>query len=175
MGFFRSAFVVARKDISYMIRRRETLLWTFRHAGRIFLLYWHRDPRIRGVRSPERKDPLAIRGGANGGFLVDEIVRRLEAQQYAVMRIEPPIGFAQAVPGTMVMFTGLVLLTSGARHARHRARSRPAATACVGTHFAGRDRVRQMDGADDAGPHRAARTRGRPVAAVHRAVPTTNE
>ena len=29
-------------------------------------------------------------------------------------RIEPPIGFAQAVPGTMVMFTMLVLLTSGA-------------------------------------------------------------
>ena len=26
----------------------------------------------------------------------------------------PPIGFSQAVPGTMVMFTMLVLLTSGA-------------------------------------------------------------
>ncbi len=29
-------------------------------------------------------------------------------------RLVPPIGFAQAVPGTMVMFTMLVLLTSGA-------------------------------------------------------------
>jgi hypothetical protein len=29
-------------------------------------------------------------------------------------RLEPPVGFAQAVPGTMVMFTMIVLLTSGA-------------------------------------------------------------
>lgn len=34
--------------------------------------------------------------------------------EQAGQRIEPPSGFAQAIPGTMVMFTMLVLLTSGA-------------------------------------------------------------
>jgi ABC-type Na+ efflux pump permease subunit len=164
----------------------------------------------------DQKSPLAVRGGENGGFLVDELLRRLEAQNFEIVRpasdtefraqsrrliipapaagyssfteavlarqpqvltferrgesittnyeqlriarasyevlgdlaavkmagtapspqafaalqampraltltvkpagrrIDPPTGFSQAIPGTMVMFTMLVLLTSGA-------------------------------------------------------------
>jgi ABC-type Na+ efflux pump permease subunit len=214
-SFFSSAWFIARKDVSYMIRRRETILWTFVMPVVFFYFIGTVTGGFAGP-SPDHKDALAIRGGANGGFLVDEIVRRLEAQRFEIIRpgtpeafakygrrltiptpaaphedftsavlagqrqtmsferdgdamngnydqvrvaravyevvadlavvkvngqpvtpasfaairatprtltltvspagrrIEPPIGFSQAVPGTMVMFTMLVLLTSGA-------------------------------------------------------------
>lgn len=215
MDFFRSAFFIARKDVAYMIRRRETILWTFVMPVVFFYFIGTVTGGFAGP-SPDRKDRLAIRGDANGGFLVDEVVHRLEAQRFEIVRpandkefatfarrltipapeapypdftaavlagkpqtlqfdrdgdamngnydqvrvaravyevladlavvrmngqptapasfaaiaamprsltltvtpagkrLEPPIGFAQAVPGTMVMFTMLVLLTSGA-------------------------------------------------------------
>jgi ABC-2 type transport system permease protein len=213
--FFSSAWFIARKDVAYMIRRRETILWTFVMPVVFFYFIGTVTGGFAGP-SPDRRDPLAVRGGVNGGFLVDELIHRLEAQRYdivrpatdeafakfarrltipappppyetftaavlagqqqtvafdrqgdamggnydqvrvaravyevvadlAVVKIngqpaapdsfkaiaamprtltltvtpagkrpEPPVGFAQAVPGTMVMFTMLVLLTSGA-------------------------------------------------------------
>ncbi len=215
MTFFKAAWFIAIKDVAFMIRRRETILWTFVMPVVFFYFIGTVTGGFAGP-SPDRKDPLALRGDANGGFLMEEIVHRLEAQQYEIVRpatdqefnkvtrrltipapqesfatftdavlhgqrqtlsferqgdsmdgnydqvriaravyevvadlavvklngqqpskesfaaiaatprnltltvkpaghhVEPPIGFAQAVPGTMVMFTMLVLLTSGA-------------------------------------------------------------
>jgi len=215
MSFFQSALFIARKDVAYLVTRRETMLWTF-VMPIVFFYFIGTVTAGFGRPSPNQRDRLAIRGGVNGGFLVDELIRKLEAQQYEVVRpetdeafakfgrrltippptpphetftaavlagarqtlsferqgdamngnydqvrvaravyevvadlavvnvnghppspesfaaiaamprtltltvtpagkrIEPPIGFAQAVPGTMVMFTMLVLLTSGA-------------------------------------------------------------
>jgi ABC-type Na+ efflux pump permease subunit len=215
MTFLSAAWFVARKDVGHMIRRRETILWTFVMP---IVFFYFIGTVTGGFGGPggDRIDPLAVRGGANGGFLMDELTRRLEAQHYKVerpendaafakfsrqltipnpappyatfteavlagqrqaltfehqgdamdgnydqvrvaravyevvadlavvrmngqavapasfaaiaamprnltlsvtpagRRVQPPIGFAQAVPGTMVMFTMLVLLTSGA-------------------------------------------------------------
>jgi ABC-type Na+ efflux pump permease subunit len=215
MSFFSSAFFIARKDVAYLLTRRETILWTFVMPIVFFYFIGTVTGGFAGP-APGSKDRLAVRGGVNGGFLVDEIVRRLEAQRYEIgrpatdaefatfarrltipaptppyetftdavlagqrqtlsfdrqgdamngnydqvrvaravyevvadlavvktngqapsaeafaaiaamprtltltvkpagKRLEPPLGFAQAVPGTMVMFTMLVLLTSGA-------------------------------------------------------------
>ena len=214
INLLRGAWFVATKDVTYLLRRRETLLWTFLMP----VVFFYFIGTVMGGFGPsgDRRTALAVRGGTNGGFLVDEIMRRLDAQQYDIVkpdtedafakssrrliipnppapyptftaaalagqqqtltfehsgdplggnydqvkiaravyevvadlavvrmnrqtadassfaalaamprsltlsvtsagkRLVPPLGFAQAVPGTMVMFTMLVLLTSGA-------------------------------------------------------------
>jgi ABC-2 type transport system permease protein len=210
------ALFLARRDLAYLLRQRETLLWVFVMP---VIFFYFIGTVTGGFGSPagsaDRPDPLALEAPADGGVLVDEIVRRLEQQRFRVVRPEtaedlarysrrlvipqpeghatvtdavlagerlavtlerrgddlaasfdrvrvsraiytvvadlavlkgdaeapsadgfarlaaaprnltiqvtmagrqqdPPTGFAQAVPGTMVMFTMLVLLTSGA-------------------------------------------------------------
>jgi ABC-2 type transport system permease protein len=210
-----SALVLARADLIYMLSRRETIMWVFVMPV-IFFYFIGTVTAGFGGRAPGTRDTIAVRGGQGGGLVMDELVRRLEAQDYTVARpesdeefarfarqltipapapphatiteavlagepqtlrfrrdgdalaagydqvrvaravyevladlavlridgveptadafgrlaeapraltlsvrsagrrVEPPSGFAQAVPGTLVMFTMLVLLTSGA-------------------------------------------------------------
>lgn len=208
----KAAFI-ARADLAFMLRQRETLLWVFVMPAIFFYFIGTVTGGMSGP-SDARPDPIALRAPARGGFVVDELVRRLEEQGYEVRRpegdafdrfarrltipapashasvtdavlageqltvtfdrrgdaldadfdrfrvsravyavvadlavlkregqpitpeafhrlaamprqmtlsvrpagrrVEPPSGFSQAVPGTMVMFTMLVLLTSGA-------------------------------------------------------------
>ena len=211
----RQAWFIARTDVARMLRQRETLLWVFVMP---ILFFYFIGTVTGGFDGPsgDRKDPLAVRGADHGGFLVDELIRRLEAQNFEIRRpasdaaflaesrrliipvpkegagsftdavlagqpqilaferrdesptgnfdqiriaraayevlgdlaavkiagndpipqsfaelrampraltltvkpagrrLDPPSGFSQAIPGTMVMFTMLVLLTSGA-------------------------------------------------------------
>jgi len=205
----RSALFIARADLKFMLRQRETLLWVFAMP----VLFFYFIGTVTGgfaSGTGERPDPLALQTAAPAGPILDEIVHRLEQQHYRVdrpatpadldgysrrlivptftdddvrarrqvkatfelrgdgmgatldqfrvsralytvvadlavlessgqsvtaeafralasaprqltltvtsagKRREPPAGFSQAVPGTMVMFTMLVLLTSGA-------------------------------------------------------------
>ena len=205
----RSAAFIARADLWFMLRQRETLLWVFAMP----LLFFYFIGTVTGGfggDSRDRPDPLALQTPATGGVVLDAIVHRLEQRnfhvdrpatpaalapysrqlaippftdesvragnqvratlvlrtegpsgsldQFRVMRAlygvvadlavlkatgqpitrealqavaaaprqltlsvmpagkrqDPPSGFAQAVPGTMVMFTMLILLTSGA-------------------------------------------------------------
>ena len=204
----RDAWFIARKDVQYMLRNRETILWTF-FMPIVFFFFIGTATGGFGGRGTSR-DRIAVRAPDDAGFLVEETVRRLEELEYQVarpgtdeefatyrrrlefpaaftdsvlagrqatvhlrrrgtgtdadydqvrvgravytvladliatretgagpspesfatldamprsLRLEvvpagerhdPPRGFAQAVPGTMVMFTLLVLLTSGA-------------------------------------------------------------
>jgi ABC-type Na+ efflux pump permease subunit len=211
----RQAWFIARTDVARMLRQRETLLWVFVMP---ILFFYFIGTVTGGFNGPggDRKDPLAVSGADGGGFLVDELIRRLEAQNFEIRRpasdeafraegrrliipvpkegsatftdavlaghsqvltferreespsgnfdqiriaraayevlgdlaavkiagndpapqafadvrairraltltvkpagrrLDPPSGFSQAIPGTMVMFTMLVLLTSGA-------------------------------------------------------------
>jgi ABC-type Na+ efflux pump permease subunit len=208
------ASFIARRDLAYMLRQRETLLWVFVMPA-LFFYFTGTVTGGFGNRGGDRRDAIALQAPPDGGLVVDEIARRLEEQQYRVVRPatseerarysrrlvipapathasvteavlagealtitlerrgdelassfdqvrvsravytvvadlavlktagrpasaeafaalaaaprnltltvtsagrrqDPPVGFAQAVPGTMVMFTMLVLLTSGA-------------------------------------------------------------
>lgn len=206
--WLRSAAFIARTDVSFMLRQRETLLWVFVMP---LLFFYFIGTVTAGFAGPrEAGDPLALQTTASGGVVLDAIVKRLEDRDYrverpatpaalepyarrltlsdftdssvavgtrlqatfeqkgdglaasfdefrvaralytvsadlAVLKVtgqpvtadalktlaaaprqlalsvrpagrreEPPAGFSQAVPGTMVMFTMLVLLTSGA-------------------------------------------------------------
>jgi ABC-type multidrug transport system permease subunit len=204
----RDAWFLARKDVQFMLRKRETLLWTF-VMPIVFFYFIGAATGGFGGHGP-RKDVIALAAPANAGFLVEQIAARLAERDYDVVRtdaaidstqyrrwlqvpaaftdsvlaghamvvtlrrrgtgvaadydqtrvgravytvladlvatresgaapdsatfaalasmpralklevapagkrVDPPSGFAQAVPGTMVMFTLLVLLTSGA-------------------------------------------------------------
>jgi ABC-2 type transport system permease protein len=209
-----NAAFIARADLAFMLRQRETLLWLFLMPGLFFYFIGTVSGGMSGP-SDARPDPLALRAPASSGVILDQLVRRLEEQNYEVLRPQaddafsayarrltipapssqatvseavlageqlvvtfdrrgdplasdfdryrvsravyavvadlavmksegrpitaeefsrlrelprqltlavrtagrrpdPPSGFAQAVPGTMVMFTMLVLLTSGA-------------------------------------------------------------
>ena len=207
--WIRSAAFIARSDLSFMLRQRETLLWTFAMP----LLFFYFIGTVTGGfggGDPNRSDPIALETPAVDGVILDAIVQRLREQNFRVerpassaaleeysrrlripaftddsiragtqvqatfelrgddiaasldqfrvsralysvvadlavlkttgqpvtaeafaslasaprqvtlavtsagRREDPPEGFAQAVPGTMVMFTMLILLTSGA-------------------------------------------------------------
>jgi ABC-type Na+ efflux pump permease subunit len=205
----RDAWFIARKDVQYLLRQRETLLWTFLMPIVFFYFIGTITGGFGGGGGP-RRDPIAVRVPADAGVLAGHFVARLEGLRFAVnrdasdeafaasprrvtippgftdsvlagrpvkvvleregggpesqydevrvqralytvladrvvlaeegraltaaaldslrtaprpltlaitaagARREPPVGFAQAIPGTMTMFTLLVMLTSGA-------------------------------------------------------------
>ena len=67
-----------------MLRARETLLWLF-VMPILFSIHRHM---IGGFDGPagDPKDPLAVRGADGAGFLADEFLRRLEAQNFEIRR-----------------------------------------------------------------------------------------
>jgi ABC-type Na+ efflux pump permease subunit len=204
----RSVAFIARSDLAFMLRQRETLLWVFAMP---LLFFYFIGTVTGGFGSPrDPTDPIALQTPASGGVVLDAIVQRLKEQNFRVLRPataaalepysrrllipaftddsirvrtqlqatfeqrgdglgadldqfrvgraiysvvadlavlqstgqaltrdtlarlastprrvtlsvapagrrdDPPSGFSQAVPGTMVMFTMLILLTSGA-------------------------------------------------------------
>jgi len=204
----RSALFIARKDVQYLLLKRETLMWTFLMPIVFFFFIGTITGGAGGGAGPVT-DRIAVRLAGDAGFLGETLVERLHAAGYDVVRadsaafaaatrrlevpahftdsvlagravtltferrgggiseqydsfrvqrgvygvladlavlrlagappaaaaldslaalprnieldvrpagrrVEPPTGFAQAIPGTMVMFTLLVLLTSGA-------------------------------------------------------------
>lgn len=82
----RSVWFVASRDVAHLLRHRETILWTF--VMPIVFFYFigtiTGGMSVRG--SAQRPDVLALRAPANAGVLVDEIVRRLEKQNFRVVR-----------------------------------------------------------------------------------------
>ena len=89
MSFLRSALFVARRDLSHMLWTRETMLWTFVMP----ILFFYFIGTVTGgmggpTGSEDRPDILALRAPANAGFLLDELVGRLEEQHFRVDRPE---------------------------------------------------------------------------------------
>ena len=77
------ARLIARHDLHRMLLARETLLWTFAMPV-IFFYFLGTVTGGFGTPDPDRPDPIALRGADRGGFLVDELTRRLEEQSFAV-------------------------------------------------------------------------------------------
>ncbi len=83
----RSAWFIARHDVSHMLRSRETILWIFVMPIVFFYFIGTITGGSMSVRgSADRPDPIALRAPADAGFLVDDLVRRLEKQNYRVSR-----------------------------------------------------------------------------------------
>jgi ABC-2 type transport system permease protein len=84
-----AALLIARRDLAYMLRQRETLLWVFVMP---VIFFYFIGTVTGGFASPagsaDRPDPMALEAPSDGGFVVDEIVRRLEQQRFRVVRPE---------------------------------------------------------------------------------------
>ena len=89
----RDALFIARNDLAQMLRARETLLWVFVMPALFFYFIGTVTGGMSGSASSDRPDALALDAPADAGFLVDELVRRLEAQNFRVERPDSPEAF----------------------------------------------------------------------------------
>jgi ABC-type Na+ efflux pump permease subunit len=89
----KGALFIARTDLAYMVTRRETMLWLF-VMPIVFFYFIGTVTSGFGGEPQSQRERLAVRGAANGGVLVDELIRRLEAQKYEVVRPETDEAFA---------------------------------------------------------------------------------
>lgn len=79
-----NAFFIARKDVKYMIQGKETLLWLFIMP----VVFFYFIGTVTGGMNPGGgggSTPLAVKVEPDAGFLADELVRRLEEQEYRVV------------------------------------------------------------------------------------------
>ncbi|MFN2433066.1 MAG: ABC transporter permease [Gemmatimonadota bacterium] len=83
-GLLGAAWFVARHDVAYLLRQRETLLWTFVMPPVFFFFIGT----ITGGFGGDGVDPepLELRAGAGAGFLADELALRLERQDFRIVR-----------------------------------------------------------------------------------------
>jgi ABC-2 type transport system permease protein len=87
----QSAWFIARKDLQYIVRERETMLWLF-IMPIVFFFFIGNITSGMGAR-PASKPRLAVRVPDDAGFLADELVRRLETGGYEVTRPKTPDEF----------------------------------------------------------------------------------
>ena len=80
----RDAFYLARMDAAHLLRRRETLLWTFVMP----IIFFYFLGTIAGNSSGSKKDNLAVSVPANAGFLADQLLARLDQLGYHVVRTQ---------------------------------------------------------------------------------------
>ena len=83
--WLRSAGFIARTDLWFMLRQRETLLWVF---GMPLLFFYFIGTVTGGFGGgpSDRPDPLALQTPAPDGVVLDAIVRRLEERNFKVNR-----------------------------------------------------------------------------------------
>src|SRR5262245_20799178 len=86
--WFRQAAFIARTDLWFMLRQRETLLWVF--AMPLLFFYFIGTVTSGFSGSGDRRDPLALQTSAPQGVVLDAIVRRLEARNFRIDRPATP-------------------------------------------------------------------------------------
>lgn len=88
----KSAWFIARRDVAYLLARKETMLWVF--VMPIVFFYFIGTVTAGFGGSLNQRERLAVRGANDAGFLADELIRRLEAQKYEVVRPATDEAFA---------------------------------------------------------------------------------
>lgn len=94
-GFLRSAAFIGWHDFRQLLREREVLAWTFVMPLLFFWFIGTVTGGMAGAPDPDRPDALALRAPADAGFLLDELVTRLEGENFAVARPETDEQFRQ--------------------------------------------------------------------------------
>jgi ABC-2 type transport system permease protein len=103
-GMLRDALYLAYRDLSYLLRRRETLLWTF--IMPIIFFYFIGNV-TGGFGSHEKRDPIAVLVPPDAGFLADELIHRLEQRNFQVIHVENFFRELRIPPGfTATVLTG---------------------------------------------------------------------
>jgi ABC-type Na+ efflux pump permease subunit len=87
----RDAWFIARKDLAYMLKQRETILWVFLMPPLFFYFIGTVTAGFGGGGGDDSPDPIALVATfpeAREGFLVGEIGRRLAEQDFRVDRFD---------------------------------------------------------------------------------------
>jgi len=82
----RDAWLLGKSDLVYMLRRKETLLWTFLMP--IVFFYFIGTVTGGSGMGPAGPATLAVRVADDAGFLADEIVGRLEEGDFELVHID---------------------------------------------------------------------------------------
>jgi hypothetical protein len=103
----RSAWFLARKDVTIMLKQRETLLWTFLMPPLFFFFIGNVTGGFGGP--PTGRTPLVVETAPLGGFLQDHLLTRLENVGFRIVladtltapvnrtRLTVPDGFTDSV------------------------------------------------------------------------------
>ena len=85
MSRLAGAWFVGRKDVQYLLRSKETYLWVFLMP----IVFFYLIGTITGGFSDagDSRDQVAVAGGADAGFLYDQLGRRLEEQELALVPV----------------------------------------------------------------------------------------
>jgi ABC-2 type transport system permease protein len=107
-GMLKDALFIARKDVKYMLRAKETIIWVF-VMPIVFFFFIGKVTGGYGP-SPSTGDILALKSGENPGFLFDQLNHRLEDRGYKIVhpksdslfvrhtrRLSVPPGFTDSV------------------------------------------------------------------------------
>ena len=89
MPMLRDALFLARMDLRYLLRGRETLLWVFVMP----VIFFYFLGAITGNFRGGAKDTLAVSVAPDAGFLADEAIARLGARDFSVVRTRTPAEF----------------------------------------------------------------------------------
>ena len=78
----KDARFIAVKDVRYMLRARETIVWVFVMP----IVFFFFIGKITGGTASPRPgtERLAVRSGDDAGFLADQLERRLEERGYTI-------------------------------------------------------------------------------------------
>jgi len=80
----RDALFIAVKDLKYMLRARETLVWVFIMP---IVFFYFIGTITGGFQSTVTgKDRIALQADESAGFLVDQLIHRLEDRDYVVVQ-----------------------------------------------------------------------------------------
>jgi len=90
----RSAWFLARKDVQYLLMRRETLMWTFLMPI-VFFFFIGMIAGGFGGRGGGTVESVALRVPENAGFLVAQVEQRLEDNGYTIERPATAEDFAR--------------------------------------------------------------------------------
>jgi ABC-type Na+ efflux pump permease subunit len=83
------ALMIARFDLRHMLRQRETIAWAFIMPLVFFYFIGTVTGGAMGTATGSARVGLALLGSEGSGYLVDQVVARLEAENYAVQRFAP--------------------------------------------------------------------------------------
>src|ERR1019366_849811 len=82
----RDALFLARMDARYLLTRRETILWTF--VMPLIFFYFIGTITKNAGGGGDNRDPIAGSVPADAGFLAGQVIDRLKAANYRVVRTE---------------------------------------------------------------------------------------
>ena len=114
MSVLEAALFVARKDLWYLLRQKETLLWTFAMPPVFFFFIGTVTGGMTG--GTVEKPALDLVAPEPAGFLADGLAERLSAEGFDVRRAAAPLADSVAAPRRLVLESGFTdSLTAGRR------------------------------------------------------------